>query len=48
MSISLIVRLFDTRFEGSLDFEDYLKMTLSRDNPEIRFSAAQRDNYEVE
>ena len=47
-SISLIVRLFDTRFEGSLDFEDFLKMILSRDNPEIRFSAAQRENYEVE
>ena len=48
MAISLIVRLFDTRFEGSLDFEDFLKMILSRDNPEIRFSAAQRENYEVE
>jgi len=48
MAISLIVRLFDTRFDNSLDFEDFLKMMLSRDNPEIRFQAAQRDNYEVE
>lgn len=47
-ALTLIVRLFDTRFEGSLDFEDFLKMVLSRDNPEIRFSAAQRENYEVE
>ena len=48
MAVSLIVRLYDTRFEGSLDFEDFLKMVLSRDNPEIRYAAAQRENYEVE
>ena len=46
--INLIVRLFDTRFVGSLDFEDFLKMILSRDNPDNRFDAALRPNYEVE
>lgn len=48
MATSLIIKLFDTRFEGSLDFEDFLKMILSRDNPEIRFSVAQREVHEVQ
>lgn len=43
-SVQIIVSLFDTKFAGRLDFEDFLKLTLARDNPEARFdAAAQRD-----
>ena len=45
----VLVRIFDTTFECCLDFEDFLKMILSRDNPDIRFdAAAKREVYEVE
>jgi len=47
-ALALSVRLFDTRFENSLDFEDFLKLILSRDNPDIRFIVAQKPTYEVE
>lgn len=48
-AVRVMVRIFDTTFQCGLDFEDFLKMILSRDNPDIRFdAAAKRDNYEVE
>ena len=45
--LALIVRLYDTNFEGFLNFEDFLKMVLARDNPDIRFQSALRPNYDV-
>ena len=45
--LRLMIRMFDTRFDDSLDFEDFLKMILSRDNPHNRFSAATRPVYDV-
>ncbi len=39
-SLDTVVRLYDTKFLGHLDFEDFLKMTLTRDNPSVRFEAA--------
>ena len=48
-SIEILVRLYDTKFLGHIDFEDFLKMTLTRDNPQMRFeAAAKRENYQVE
>ena len=35
-----IIRLFDTKENGNLDFRDFLSMILARYNPEVRFSAA--------
>jgi Ca2+-binding EF-hand superfamily protein len=45
--LCMIIRLYDTHFDNSLNFEDFLKMILTRDNPQIRFQAAQRPNYDV-
>lgn len=45
--IRLFVRLFDTRFKGCLDFEDFLRMILSRDNPDNRLDAALRPTFDV-
>lgn len=45
--LAMIVRLYDTNFEGFLNFEDFLKMVLARDNPDIRFQSALRPNYDV-
>lgn len=39
-SLDIVVKLYDTKFLGHLDFEDFLKMTLTRDNPGVRFEAA--------
>jgi Ca2+-binding EF-hand superfamily protein len=47
MGLKTLVRLFDTRMANSLDFEDFLKMILSRDNPDLRFNAVSTPNYEV-
>ncbi len=47
-SIDNVVRIYDTKFQGFLDFEDFLKMTLARDNPKTRFeAAATREIYDV-
>lgn len=47
-SIDNVVRVYDTKFQGFLDFEDFLKMTLARDNPKTRFeAAATREIYDV-
>jgi hypothetical protein len=40
--------MFDSRLVGSLDFEDFLKMILSRDNPDLRFNAVSNPTYEVD
>jgi hypothetical protein len=45
-SLELLIRIFDTRFEGGLGFRDFLKMILSKDNPQGRFKSATRANYE--
>jgi Ca2+-binding EF-hand superfamily protein len=39
-SLEVVVKIYDTKFNGYLDFEDFLKMTLTRDNPSVRFDAA--------
>lgn len=39
-SLDIVVKLYDTKFAGYIDFEDFLKMTLTRDNPGVRFEAA--------
>lgn len=39
--------IFDASLEGKLDFEDFLKMILSQDNPDLRFGAVSNPNYEV-
>lgn len=47
-SIDNVVRIYDTKLQGFLDFEDFLKMTLARDNPKTRFeAAATREIYDV-
>lgn len=38
--VEAVTRLYDTKFKGHLDFEDFLKVTLARDNPKSRFEAA--------
>ena len=43
-----VVQMFDSRLVGSLDFEDFLKMILSRDNPDLRFNAVSNPTYEVD
>ncbi len=46
--IEVVVKVYDTKFTGSLDFEDFLKMTLARDNPKMRFeAAAKREIYDI-
>lgn|SRR3990167_500841 len=46
--LDVVLRLYDTKFAGALDFEDFLKMTLARDNPKSRFeAAATRETYAV-
>ena len=45
--LAMIIRLYDTNFEGNLNFEDFLKMILTRDNPDMRFESALRPNYDV-
>jgi Ca2+-binding EF-hand superfamily protein len=46
--LDVVLRLYDTKFSNSLDFEDFLKMTLARDNPQSRFeAAATRETYAV-
>lgn len=45
--LKAVIRMFDTRMEDSLDFEDFLKMILTRDNPDLRFNAVNNPNYEV-
>jgi Ca2+-binding EF-hand superfamily protein len=47
-SLESVVRMFDTRMSDSIDFEDFLKMILSRDNPDLRFNAVSNPNYEVD
>lgn len=48
VSIDNVVRIYDTKLQGFLDFEDFLKMTLARDNPKTRFeAAATREIYDV-
>ena len=47
-SIDNLVKIYDTKFQGFLDYEDFLKMTLARDNPKTRFeAAATREIYDV-
>jgi hypothetical protein len=36
------IRLFDTSYQGKLNFEDFLKMVLSKENREIRHTTAMR------
>jgi Ca2+-binding EF-hand superfamily protein len=43
----MIIRLFDRSLQGRLDFGDFLRMVLTRDNPEMRFQSALRPNYDV-
>lgn len=46
--IEVVCKIYDTKFSGSLDFEDFLKMTLARDNPKMRFeAAAKREIYDL-
>lgn len=46
--LDIVLRLYDTKFSNALDFEDFLKMTLARDNPKSRFeAAATRETYAV-
>ena len=46
--IEVVVKIYDTKFNGTLDFEDFLKMTLARDNPKMRFeAAAKREIYDI-
>lgn len=40
--------MFDSRIKDSLDFEDFLRMILSRDNPDLRFNAVSNPTYEVD
>ena len=48
-SIQCVIQLNDTKIKGGLTFEDFLKFTLARDNPKMRFeAAAKREIYEVE
>jgi hypothetical protein len=47
-NLKTVVRMFDSRIENSLDFEDFLKMILSRDNPDLRFNAVSNPTYEVD
>lgn len=47
-SLKAVIRMFDTRMEDELDFEDFLKMILSRDNPDLRFNAVSNPNYDVD
>ena len=47
-SVESFIKINDTKLGGGLSFEDFLKMTLARDNPKMRFeAAAKRDIYEV-
>jgi len=47
-SLEVVLRLYDTKFLGGLDFEDFLKLTLARDNPSTRFdAAARREIHEI-
>lgn len=39
-ALEVVVKIYDTKLQGYLDFEDFLKMTLTRDNPSVRFDAA--------
>lgn len=39
-ALEVVIKIYDTKFNGFLDFEDFLKMTLTRDNPSVRFDAA--------
>lgn len=45
--LGMIVRLYDTSFENRLNFGDFLRMVLTRDNPDMRFESALRPNYDV-
>ena len=45
--VAMMIRLYDTNFTNSLNFEDFLKMILTRDNPDMRFESALRPNYDV-
>jgi Ca2+-binding EF-hand superfamily protein len=47
-NLKTVVRMFDSRIANSLDFEDFLKMILSRDNPDLRFNAVSNPTYEVD
>lgn len=46
-TIKSVIGLFDTKITNNLSFEDFLKMILSRDNPDLRFNAVSNPNYEV-
>lgn len=48
-TLEIVVKLYDTKFTGVIDFEDFLKMTLTRDNPSMRFeAAAKREIHDIE
>lgn len=47
-NLRTVIRMFDSRLENSLDFEDFLRMILSRDNPDLRFNAVSNPTYEVD
>lgn len=46
-SIKSIVTIFDSSLEGKIDFEDFLKMVLSQQSPQLRFDAALKPIFEV-
>ena len=45
--LKAVVRMFDTRMSDTLDFEDFVKMILTKDNPDLRFNAVNNPTYEV-
>lgn len=48
-TVQCVIQLNDAKLRGGMSFEDFLKFTLSRDNPRSRFeAAAKREIYEVE
>lgn len=47
-NLRTVIRMFDSRIKDSLDFEDFLRMILSRDNPDLRFNAVSNPTYEVD
>ena len=46
-SLKSVIMIFDSSLEGKLDFEDFLKMVLSQDSPDLRFYTVSNPNYEV-
>ena len=48
LALKSVISIFDTKMREKLDFEDFLKMVLSRESPELRFNAVSNPNYDVD